>query len=108
MKKSYHFVKVAGFAECRLSSDNIIRLPVVQGIFKHATVEMLHDLLQRPAAAKKYTIESLRTAPWPILREFPYSWLKMHIEEADLRPMRKKAILFMISDESINSTDIFE
>ncbi len=100
MKKSYHFVKVTEFAECRLSSDNIIRLPVVPGIFKHATAEMLHELLQKPAVAKKYTIESLRIAPWPVLREFPYSWLKLHIEEAGLRPMRKKAILFMISDES--------
>jgi hypothetical protein len=34
--------------------------------------------------------------------------LGLHIEEANLRPTRKKAILFMLSDESIHSTDILE
>ncbi len=103
MKKPYHFVEVTDFAECELSQNNKIRLPVVQGIFKHATMDMLHELLQKPAVAKKYTIESLRVAPWQVLREFPHSWLRLHIDESDLRPMRKKAILFMLSpDESID------
>ncbi len=98
MKRSYHFVEVTEFAECRLSDGNIIRMPVVAGIFKHTTSEMLHELLQKPPVAKKYTVESLRVAPWSVLREFPYSWLEQHIEEADLRPMRKKAIQFMLSE----------
>jgi hypothetical protein len=69
------------------------------GIFKHASAEMLRELLKKPAAAKKYTLESLRVAPWSVMREFSPSWLRQHIDEAGLGPMRKKAILFMLGDE---------
>lgn len=92
-----NFVKITGFAECELPSGNKARLPVAPGIFKHATVEMLEELLQKPAVAKKYTMEALRVAPWPIMREFPHSWLRQHLDEADIRPSRKAAILFMLS-----------
>ncbi|MDM8522818.1 hypothetical protein QUF80_05540 [Desulfococcaceae bacterium HSG8] len=97
MRKPYRFVEVTEFAECELSDGSKVRLPVVMGIFKHATADMLRELLKKPAVAKKYTIESLRVAPWPVMREFPRSWLMLHLEEADLRPTRKAAILFMLN-----------
>jgi len=101
MRKPYRFVEVTGFAECELSDGSKVRLPVVMGIFKHATADMLRELLKKPAVAKKYTIESLRVAPWPVMREFPRSWLMLHLEEAELRPTRKAAILFML-DAPVN------
>ncbi|MDI6795017.1 MAG: hypothetical protein QME81_19470 [bacterium] len=100
MRRSNNFVQIMGFVECTISSEHEIRIPIVQGILKHPTIELLRELLKKPAVAKKYTIESLRRAPWKVLKEFPYSWLKLSIEEANLKPERKKAIVFMISDES--------
>ncbi|QTA84771.1 hypothetical protein [Desulfonema magnum] len=97
MRKSYRFPEVTEFAECELSDGDKIRVPVVTGIFKHATADMLRELLKKPAVAKKYTVESLRVAPWPVMRKFPRSWLMRHLEEADLRPTRKAAILFMLN-----------
>ena len=101
MKKPYHFVEVTDFVECELPDGSKVRLPVVMGIFKHADTEMLHDLLKKPAAAKKYTIESLRVAPWPVLREFPRSWLTEHLDQADIRPSRKAAVLFMLTPQTV-------
>ena len=99
MKKSFTYVTGTDFAECRLDSGVVVRLPVVPGILKHPSVEMLRRLLQNPSVARKYTKEALRVAPWQVLREFPYGWLKLQLETANIRPMRKRAILFMISDD---------
>lgn len=100
MRRSDNFAQIMGFVKCPISPGQEIRIPIVQGILKHPTIELLRELLKNPAVAKKYTIESLRRAPWKVLKEFPYSWLKLYIEEADLKPERKKAIVFMISDEN--------
>ncbi len=102
MKKNFAYVTETDFALCRLDSGVVVRLPVVPGILKHPSVDLLRHLLQNPSVARKYTKEALRVAPWQVLREFPYDWLKLQIEAANIRPLRKKAILFMISGDEEN------
>ncbi|MBI3985646.1 MAG: hypothetical protein HY343_01890 [Lentisphaerae bacterium] len=97
MKRTYTFAKSRGWIRCVLPTGREIRLPVFQGILKHPTAEALPALLKHPATARKYTREALRVASWPVLRQFPSSWLKTCMKTTPLRPGRRKALDFMLS-----------
>ena len=97
MKRTYKFVRSMGTVTCALPTGEEIELPVVQGILKHPRVESLREMLKNPDVARKYTREALEVAPWSVLREFPRPWLNSMMEEADIRPGRAKALLFMLN-----------
>ncbi len=97
MKRSYRFVESVGTVRCALDPGHEVTLPVFPGILKHPTVDELRELLAKPAVARKYTIQALRKAPWPVLREFPRDWLEACLAEADLRAGRVHALRFLLA-----------
>lgn len=101
MKMTYTFVKSSGSVKCSLPTGKEIEVPVVQGILKHLTTDSLRGFLKNPDAARKYTIEALRKAPWPVLRQFPHGWLRDCIEDAHLEPRRSRALAFMLSSRRV-------
>jgi hypothetical protein len=86
VKRTYRFASGLGCVRCEISSGREIQLPVFLGILKHPRAEALPELLRSPAVARKYTMEALRTAAWPILRPFPRSWLIECLKEAPCAP----------------------
>jgi hypothetical protein len=62
-----------------MPDGEIFTLPVVVGILKHPSAEMLPLLLSKPDAAIKYSVAALQKASWPILRLFPRQWLLLCI-----------------------------
>ena len=62
MKRTYQFVKPTQSVECQLPSGETVTIPVVPGILKHPSPEQLPEILARPAAMQKYTVEALRKA----------------------------------------------
>ncbi len=97
MKRTYRFVESVGTVQCALGPDREVTLPVFPGILKHPTMGELRELLERPAVARKYTVQALRKAPWPVLREFPRDWLDACMAEANLRTGRQQALRFLLS-----------
>ena len=98
MKRTFCFAKHEGFVMSPVGPRERIRLPVVQGILKHPDVAELRSLLRKgPHVAEKYTREALRHAAWPILKEFPKSWLLKVLEVTDMRPSRRKALKYLLS-----------
>jgi hypothetical protein len=97
MKKTYRYARSEGKVTCALPSGVSVALPVVPGLLKHPGTELLRALLQEPAVARKYTVEALRRAPWPVLRQFPPDWLRECLDDADLNPRRRAALLFLLS-----------
>lgn len=97
MKRTYHWVQPSGTVVVRLPEGEEIELPVVQGILKHASVEELFELLKDPQVARKYTLEALRIAPWPVLKHFPREWLRACLAQATLPEGRTRALKFMLS-----------
>ena len=97
MKRTLHFVQPSGTAVCEVPGVGEITLPVVQGIFKHASAETLTELLKDPTVARKYTLEALRVAPWPVLKLFPRPWLKSCLRQAQLSEGRTRALEFLLS-----------
>ena len=97
MRRTTNFVKSRGTVRCTLPAGQEIRVPVVPGILKHLTVEQLRNLLKDPDVVRKYTIEALNEAPWPVLCKFPAEWLKRCIGDAHLNPRRARAIAFLLA-----------
>lgn len=97
MKRTYRFVKPTQWVECRLPSGRTVTVPVVPGILKHPLPDQLPELLTRPAAMEKYTTEALRKASWPILAQFPRSWLIECLDRAPMKPSRRRALAFLLS-----------
>ena len=97
MKRTYRFVKPIRTVECRLPSGQTITVPVVPGILKHPRPDELAEILTRPDAVRKYTIEALRKAAWPILEQFPRSWLIECLDRAPMKEPRRKALVFLLS-----------
>ena len=97
MKRTYRVVKSTQMVECRLPSGMIVTVPVVPGIPKHPLPDQLPEILARPAAMEKYTTEALRKAAWPILAQFPRSWLIECLDRAPMKPSRRKALAFLLS-----------
>ena len=96
MKRALKFTKISGMVECILPAGRRVEIPAVLGILKHPGEGSLYRLLTRPAAARKYTIEAIKRAPWSVIRRFPRSWLEECIAGADIRPGRRKALEFML------------
>ena len=97
MKRTYQFVKPTQSVECQLPSGETVTIPVVPGILKHPSPEQLPEILARPAAMQKYTVEALRKAAWPILEHFPRSWLLECLERAPMKQSRRRALEFLLS-----------
>lgn len=99
MKRTMTFVTNMGFSACRLSSGEIIQVPVFPGILKHPMPKQLPELLQDERVARKYTVLALQKAGWPVLRRFPREWLLVCMERASLRPLRKQALLHLLGEK---------
>jgi hypothetical protein len=97
MKCTYRFVQSAATVTCALPSGRRITVPVIPGILKHPSPEMLPMLLSNPNVVRKYTVEALRKAAWPILTQFSKSWLRECLESARLKPSRHRALTFLLS-----------
>lgn len=80
-----------------LPDGRTITVPLVPGILKHPAESDLPEILARPNALRKYTVEALRRAPWQVLSKFPREWLLECLDEASLRPGRRAALLFMLT-----------
>ncbi|MFA5044114.1 MAG: hypothetical protein WC381_10635 [Kiritimatiellia bacterium] len=97
MKKTYYFASAMGTVPCVAPSGATIDVPVIPGLLKHPTPDALPMLLRNPDVARKYTMEALRKASWPILRRFPAEWLLECLDEAHLTLSRRRAIMFLLS-----------
>ena len=97
MKQTCVFARSIGIVTCKMPSGEEIKLPVVPGILKHPSPEMLPFLLGKPDVAFKYTIEALQKASWPVLRLFPKDWLRQCLPDAHLRHGRADALAFLLS-----------
>jgi hypothetical protein len=97
MKRTYRFVRSTRMVSCRLPSGEQVEIPVIPGILKHPPPEVLPEILARPAAMEKYTEEALRKAAWPILAEFPRSWLRECLTRTRMKPSRRRALDFLLS-----------
>lgn len=96
MKATYRFVQHQEVVTCQLVSGERVQLPVIPGILKHPRPDQLRSLLAKPDVAEKYTMEALRKAAWPILRQFPRAWLRQCLNRAELRPPRREALAFLL------------
>jgi hypothetical protein len=97
MKQTLVFVKSMGMVVCKMPSGQDVVLPIVPGVLKHPSPEMLPDLLRKPEVARKYTINALRSAAWQVLRCFPRDWLLECLPAAGLKPARAAAIRFLLA-----------
>jgi len=97
MRRTYAYVQSMGSITCRMPSGLDVTLPIVPGILKHPTPEMLPRLLVKPEVACKYTMEALRKASWPVLRLFPKARLRQCMPEARLSQGRAAALNFLLS-----------
>jgi len=96
MKRTYTFVKKVGTLRYELSTGQEIDIPLFPGILKHLSVGDLTKSLNTPAALLKYTREALKSAPWPVLKEFPRSWLISCMDRAEIREGRRRALEFLL------------
>ena len=96
MKRTLTFARSFGVVRFEAFPGQVLDIPLFSGIFKHAPPRELAGLLSSAAAIRKYTCEAMRTAAWPILREFPREWLRACIPLADLRPGRRRALEFLL------------
>lgn len=96
MKRTYTFAKSEGFVKHILPGGEEIEIPVILGILKHPAKEELFDLLKDKDTILKYTHEAIRKASWPVLRQFPLSWIKICLKDMNLPPGRKKALDYLL------------
>jgi len=96
VNQTYSYVRSIGTITCKMPSGLDVTLPIVPGILKHPTPEMLPSLLVKPEVAWKYTTEALRKASWPVLRLFPKAWLLHCLPEARLSEGRTAALNFLL------------
>jgi len=97
MRRTYHFVSGMETVSCVMPSGTTVVVPVVPGLLKHPMPDALPMLLRNPDVVRKYTMEALRKASWPILRRFPAGWLLECLDEAHLTPSRRRAVTFLLS-----------
>ncbi|RKX76125.1 MAG: hypothetical protein DRP87_12780 [Spirochaetes bacterium] len=101
MKRTYHFVKSTASIKYTTPAGEKVEIPLFPGILKHLSVTELHDVLNTSTAIQKYTSEALKSAPWPVLKQFPKSWLKTCLDNTKLRssirPGRLRALEFLLS-----------
>lgn len=71
MKRTYNFEKSLGYVIIKNKTNDEIKIPIFQGILKHPRKEELPELLNNFNTVYKYTIEAIKYASWPLLRQFP-------------------------------------
>jgi hypothetical protein len=96
VKRTLTFVRRIGTRTIEIAPGETLDIPLFPGILKHAAPGELAKVLSSAAAVRKYTCEALRTAAWPILREFPREWLKACMSLTDLRPGRRRALEYLL------------
>ena len=99
MKRTVSFARCLGTVRFEAAPGDVYEIPLFPGIFKHAASGDLAELLSSPAAVRKYTQEALRTAAWPLLREFPRDWLRSCLPQAQLREGRRRALEFLLGPD---------
>jgi hypothetical protein len=97
MKRTFQFVQSDRTVSCEAAPGCCVEIPVIQGILKHPAPDTLPMLLQKPAVARKYTLEALRKCSWPVLKQFPAEWLRQCLPHARVRPARKAALEYLLS-----------
>ena len=97
MKCTYDYVEHSEAVTCELSPGRSVSIPIIAGILKHPHPDQLRSLLTVPDVVEKYTMEALRKASWPILRQFPREWLRECLDRAHLKPSRRKALAFLLA-----------
>ncbi|NQT93406.1 MAG: hypothetical protein HQ559_11645 [Lentisphaerae bacterium] len=97
MKCSYDFAVHTEEVTCELAPGRSIKVPVIPGILKHPRADQLSALLVKPRVVEKYTAEALRKASWPILRQFSRAWLRECLDRANIKPARRRALMFLLS-----------
>jgi hypothetical protein len=96
MKRTMTFARSLGTIRFEAAPGQVFEIPLFPGIFKHAAPGELAELLSDAATVRKYTREALRTAAWPILKEFPRDWLRTCLQHVDMRPGRRRALEFLL------------
>ena len=96
MKRTIRFIKPFAFIDWKAPSGDTFKIPLFQGILKHPLNEELEDILNNYNSIHKYTSTALQKASWPILREFPVSWLKICLKNISLKPARRRALEFLL------------
>lgn len=96
MRRGLRYAHASRTAVCALPGGRVVKVPVMPGILKHPAEDALDALLTQPAVLRKYTIEALRVATWFVLRDFPQAWLRECLDDARLRPSRRRAIEFLL------------
>jgi len=96
VKHTVNFAGRTGTLRFEAAPGQVFDIPLFPGILKHASPGELAELLRSPAAVRKYTCAALRSAAWPIVREFPREWLEDCIPQAGLRPGRRQALEFLL------------
>ena len=97
MKCTYDYVEHSEAVTCELSPGRSVSIPIIAGILKHPHPDQLRSLLVVPDVVEKYTMEALRKASWPILRQFPREWLRECLDRAHLKPSRREALTFLLA-----------
>ncbi|MCX7044570.1 MAG: hypothetical protein NTX50_03655 [Candidatus Sumerlaeota bacterium] len=92
------YIQSLGIAHCEVAPGRQVALAIAPGIFKHLACSELSEVLKKPNAARKYTLEALRCAPWNVLCEFDRDWLKDCLLQAHLPAPRRAALEFMLYD----------
>jgi hypothetical protein len=96
VKRTFAFAAPVGTVSASLAGA-LVEIPVFPGILKHPRPEDLPRLLERPAVLRKYTLEALRVAAWPLLKQFPPRWLLHYLPDATVRPQRRRALLHLLT-----------
>jgi hypothetical protein len=97
MKRTFCFEKPLGTIIWKTPSNEEINIPVFQGILKHLKNEDLQKLLNNYYTIRKYTQEAIKKASWPLLRQFPGSWIRTCMKDLSIPPARREAIEFLLS-----------
>ncbi len=96
MKRTVIFARSLGTVRFEAAPGQVFEIPLFPGIFKHAAPRELAELLSNAAAVRKYTSKALRSAAWPLLKEFPRNWLRICLPRVRLRPVRRRALEFLL------------
>jgi hypothetical protein len=96
LKRTVTFARSLGTVRFEDKPGQVFEIPLFPGIFKHAAPGELAELLSDAAVVRKYTYEALRTAAWPLLKEFPRDWLRTCLSRVRLRPGRRRALEFLL------------
>ena len=96
MKRTVQFARPEGFVRCPYAPGRSVRLPLFTGLLKHPAPGQLKRLLKKPEVSAKYTQTALQQAPWPVLKEFPHSWLRRLLPTTAMDASRRRAIEFLL------------